>query len=140
MDMHDVYENGESWKTGSAAKRRRMESYLEWLLTPKDVRDPKTKTEFAAMLDVTIQTLTNYERDAWFKRELWNRARRSLKVTKWAEVVEAMFGIATDPGNRNAVSAARLLKEIIVMDIGESDNVDFDAKSIEELERLLELE
>lgn len=135
--MKNVYDGGESWKTGSAAKRRRMESYLEWLLTPKDARDPKTKTEFAAMLDVTVQTLTNYESDRWFKKELWNRAKRSLKLTRWADVVDAMFNIATDVENRNAVSAARLLKEVIQMDLGDSDEVDFSSKTIEELEELL---
>ncbi len=109
MDRSDIYTEGESWKTGSQGKYDRMEAYLEWLMTPEAERAPKTKKAFAAKLDVTVQTLANYEKDLWFQRELNKRSRGLFKATKMLDVISSMVTIATNPENRNAVSAARLL-------------------------------
>jgi len=34
-----------------------QEQYLAWLLTPEDSRNPKTKTAFAEMHDIHLNTL-----------------------------------------------------------------------------------
>lgn len=109
--MADKYADGESYKTGSSLKRERMETFLEWLLVPEGARKPKTKTQFAESIDVTLQTLANYERDRWFQKEYAKRSRGLFTVVRASKVVDNLFSIATDKEHKNAVSAARLLLE-----------------------------
>ena len=41
------YRKGENFKTGSSQTRESQEEYIEWLVTPKAVREPSTKTALA---------------------------------------------------------------------------------------------
>jgi len=108
---HNPYKEGESWKTGSGLKQERMEAYLEWMLTPSSLREPLSKTKFAESLDITYQTLLNYEREKWFQSELDRRARGLFKAARLQDVIDNMYEIATSESHKNAVSAARLLLE-----------------------------
>ena len=49
---------------------RQQESYLEWLLTPKEDRDPKTKKAWADTNGVHQNTLTGWEKNKTFS-ERW---------------------------------------------------------------------
>ena len=109
--MAEQYAKGESWKTGSSLMRERMEAYLEWSLTPKAARKPKGKTEFAASLDVTLQTLANYEKNVWYQNEFIKRGRGLIKVARAQDVLDNLYTIAIDSEHKNAVTAARLLLE-----------------------------
>ena len=50
-----------------------QESYLAWLVTPEDSRNPKTKTAWADMHDVHLNTLGAWEKNKVFK-ERWELA------------------------------------------------------------------
>jgi hypothetical protein len=126
-------EEGESWVTGSAAKQRRLEVYLEWLLTPKAERRPSTKRELAEVLGVTTQTLRNYAKDPWLQRELLTRQRTVFRVEKVGPVLDSLYAQATDPENRQSVSAARTLLEWINKSVEPSLPTDMASMSDEEL-------
>lgn len=109
--MAKKYAEGETWKDGSSLKRERMEAYLEWVLTPEAARKPSTKTEFAASLDVTLQTLANYDKDRWFQSQYTKRSRGLFSVKRAQKVIDNLYSIAIDQEHKNAVTAARLLLE-----------------------------
>lgn len=111
MRVADVYEEGESWKTGSSAKFERMNQYIEWILTPKDARRPSTKKEFAKLLDVTPQTLANYEKELYFQKEVDKRSRGYFKAASMPDVISTLVKVATDVEHKQVVSAGRLLLE-----------------------------
>lgn len=130
------FRDGESWKTGSSLKRERMELYLEWLLTPPSRRQPKTKADFAASLGVDRSTLYKYERDPVFQREYQRLSRGLFKVEKAEKVIDTLFQIATDPDNRNAVSAARTLLEWMDKGTESEQGIDLSEMSEDELLQL----
>lgn len=92
---HDWRREGESFKTGSQDKRERMALYVEWLLTPPSHREHKTRTAFAESLGVHVNTLGNYDREAWVQRELTERARAEFKTVSLTEVLTSLRRIAT---------------------------------------------
>lgn len=103
------YSEGGNWKDGDRGKRRRLERYLEWLLTPKESRQPRLKKEFAAEIGVTVATLANYDRDPWLQRELVKEMKGLFKAQKLEDIISTLYDVATDATNKNVVSAARLL-------------------------------
>ncbi len=127
------YREGESWLTGSSLKRERMRLYLEWLATPASQRLPRSKKEFASSLGVDVSTLYKYERDPWFQKEFQRLTRGLFKVEKAQRVVDTLFEIATDPLNRNAVSAARTLLEWMDKTHDAEQGIDLSELSEEEL-------
>lgn len=60
-------------KTARLFLTEAQESYLAWLVTPEDSRNPKTKTAFAEMHDVHLNTLGAWEKNKVFK-ERWELA------------------------------------------------------------------
>lgn len=135
-----------SWKTGSHEKRARMEKYLEWLLTPKAERDPSTKRELAERLEVTPQTLRNYQRDPWLQRELIQRGRAIARVERAQDVLDTLYDIAVDRENPRAVQAAKTwlqwvntrVEPALDTDIAEMDEEEFKAFLAENLDVLLD--
>lgn len=109
--MAEKYASGETWKTGSSLRKQRLEMYLSWILTPPQERTPQGKKEFAAQLGVDLSTLWRYEQDRWFQEELMARRRSLFKVIDVEAVLKNLVVIASDPGNKQAVSAARTLLE-----------------------------
>ncbi len=96
-----------SWKTGSAAKEGRMARYIEWLLTPKALREPNSKAKLADELGVHPQTLRNYQKDPLFQRRLLEEGREIARVDQVPDILENLYNIARDPNHRQTVSAAR---------------------------------
>lgn len=109
--MVQKFADGESWKTGSSLRRQRMEMYLDWFLTPVASRHPQSKVAFADQIGVAESTLWRYERDRWFQDELVSRRRGLFKVVDVQKIIENLVTIASDPENKQAVSAARTLLE-----------------------------
>lgn len=132
-DRGPGWDEGESLKTGSERKRKRVEIYVAWLLTPAQEREPKTKAELAELLNVTTQTLRNYEKEPSFQRQMSEEARNAFRVAGLPEVIQHLSSIAT--GNQGkygekaspsaAVSAGKTLLDWLekTRDIRE-DNVD----------------
>lgn len=105
------FDKGESWKTGSSLRRQRMELFLQWYLTPASERHPQGRQEFAEHIGVGLSTLWRYEQDRWFQDELVSRRRGLFKVIDIEAVLKNLVTIASDPQNKQAVSAARTLLE-----------------------------
>ena len=83
-----------SWKTGSDAKRERIEQYIEWLLTPKDLREPSSKQKFSDELGVHVNTLRNYDKDPAFQRQLMKDARTVSRVNRLPDLLESLYRIS----------------------------------------------
>lgn len=137
--MAEVYSEGESWKTGSSSKRQRLEAYLEWAITPVELREPRLKKEFAESIGVTVQTLANYDRDSWLQKEVAKRSRGLFKATSATEVISTLTAIATDKEHKNAVTAARLLLDWMDRGVEVDPSDSLESLSTEELEAKLEL-
>jgi hypothetical protein len=89
------WREGESFITGSEAKRENMADYLEWLLTPAAERQPATKTALAEAMGVSLQTLRNYTKEPVFQRELAERARAIARVDRVPQIMENLYRLAT---------------------------------------------
>lgn len=114
-----------------------MEAYLEWVITPSQLRVPKLKKELAQSLGITISTLGNYDRDPWFQSQVLKRSRGLFKATSATDVISTLTAIATDKENKNAVSAARLLLDWMERGADEHSETSFgDLSDQELLERL----
>jgi hypothetical protein len=135
---HNPYEGGESWKTGSSLKRERQETYLEWLLTPAELRVPSTKKALAGLLEVDTSTLYKYEREDRFQREFLRRRRGMIKVADADAIIRAQIVIATDPSAKNSTAAARFLFEWMEKVIPQDQSVDLASLSEEEFMELID--
>ena len=123
------YAEGESWQTGSSIKRANMEVFVEWLLTPQSERDPQTRKDLAAMLEVTTQTLRNYEQEPWVVAQLASRRRKAFNVARVDRVIEALYDRAVDPdAGASGVSAAKIL-----LDWTEKQTAEVSAEALREL-------
>lgn len=125
----NVYGPAESWKTGAASKRRNMEVFAEWLLTPESERDPKTRNELADLLEVTTQTLRNYEKEPFVVNTLQSRRRGAFKVAKVDKVIEALYQRAIDPDSgASGVTAAKTL-----LDWADKQTAELNAEALRDL-------
>jgi len=124
----------------SEQRRRNMEAYLEWLLTPPSERVLKTKSAFGDALGVTTQSLRNYARDPWLQSEMSKRGRAINKVERAGDVVDALFEIATDreqtPSAR--VSAGRVFLEWTDKVVADLSPSDLHEMSFDQLRELLD--
>lgn len=136
--------DGESWKTGSAAKKERMADYLEWLITPPEVREPKTKTEFADKMGVSLNTLRNYSMEPSFQKELHKRQNELGRVEQRPDVMASLFRQATDINNPRSVTAAKVwldhiernLEAVTAEDVSEMQDEDLVAVATAILEKI----
>ncbi|KKL86154.1 hypothetical protein LCGC14_1947560 [marine sediment metagenome] len=131
---------GESFKTGSSLTEMRKEAYIEWLLTPTSERVPSTKKEFAAMYEVTTQTLRNYARDPKVQSELVRRGRAINKVERAQDVLDSLYNMATSKGDLEyratpaaAVSAAKVWLDWTDQQVSEGNDIPLEELSKEEL-------
>ena len=102
-----------SWKTGSPAKKARMEKFIDWCLTPHDEREPKSKAKLAAEMGVSENTLRNYQREKTFQQQVQDRARAMARVDRLPAILDTLYEQATDPSNSRSVTAARTLMEFM---------------------------
>ena len=82
--------------------------YLEWLLTPPQEREVKTKTEMAERLDVHLSTLYSWENSDEFQGQM-----RQIK-TKWGtrfipDILGRLMDIVKDGSNNEAINASKVL-------------------------------
>ena len=117
----------------SRAKEMRQAAYLEWLLLPREQRNPRTKTAVADLLGVTTSTLLSYEKEPDFRGEVQRRLGAIFRVDKLADVFSTLYKIATDTESPRAVSAAKVLVEWSERSM-EQSGIDFSAYSDEEIE------
>lgn len=137
MSGRTVWQPGESWKTGSEAKRQRQAAYIEWLLTPEAERTIRTKQELADEMGVSTQTLRNYAADPFVQSELARRSRSLARVERVQPVLDSLYEQATDPGNPRSVSAAKTLLDWIDKALDHQEATDVGSMSDEELYELL---
>lgn len=88
-------------------KRLNMAVYLDWLLTPANLREPKLKLELANELGISSATLRNYDRDPFLQSQLAKRARATARVDRLPSVLDSLYSQATDTNNPRSVQAAR---------------------------------
>lgn len=100
----------------------RMDVYVEWLLTPTDMRVPKWKKDVATLLGVTMPTLQKYDHDPWLRREFIKRSRVAFTVSRSANVIETLYQRATDPDDPQGVSAAKALMQYMSAQDEREDN------------------
>ena len=93
------------------AKQARMMAYMEWVLLPKEKREPRTKQAVADLLGVTTATLINYDKDPTFQGEAQRRLGSVFRVDRLPNVFQTLYKIATDSENPRAVSAAKTLMD-----------------------------
>lgn len=113
-----------SWKTGSDAKRERMARYIEWLLTPADLRNPPSKAKLADELGVHPQTLRNYQKDPVFQRRLMEEGREMARVDRVPDILESLYRQAKDDQNPRSVAAARAFLEHVEKMVPQGDSVE----------------
>lgn len=113
----------------------RMDVYVEWLLTPTDMRVPKHKKDIATLLGVTRNTLQKYDHDAWLRREFIKRSRVAFTVSRSADVINTLYQRATDPDDPQGVSAAKTLMQYMQAqdEREEGDAVDLSELKIDDL-------
>lgn len=108
----------------------RMDVYVEWLLTPADMRVPRTKKDLATLLGVTRNTLQKYDHDPWLRREFIKRSRVAFTVSRSADVINTLYQRATDPDDPQGVSAAKTLMQFMQ---SQDEREDGDAVDLSEL-------
>ena len=123
-------------RSDKRARQERQAVYMAWLLQPKDMRDPATKTAMAERLGVTIQTLLSYERDPEFSQLVRERLAQSFRTDRLPHLFDSLYQTATDPENPRQVQAARTLLEWF----GRTQEVQGELAELtdEELEKLAE--
>lgn len=94
-DGTEVFAEGESFKTGSSTKERRLEAFVDWLLTPEEERKPRTKREWAEHWGVGAQTVRNDQREPYVQRELAKRAREVARVDLLPAVIQNLYRMAS---------------------------------------------
>jgi hypothetical protein len=128
----------EADKTNRDGALVRMDVLVEWLVTPAQLRMPRTKKELATALGVSTETLRKYETDPWVRKEFLKRSRSAFTVARAADVIDTLYQRATDATDPQGVSAARTLMQFfenVDQDTG-SEHVDLSAMSRDDLVEL----
>ena len=82
--------------------------YIDWLLQPRDLREPATQKALAELLGVTEQTLRNWRKEPVFQRTMTERARGHVKAHALPDIIDALHDTAMNKGPQQ-VAAAKLL-------------------------------
>ena len=107
---------------------------IDWLLTPKELREPKTLEALAELLGVTSATLRNWRKEPVFQREMTDRARGQARVEMLPEIIDALFATATSKSPQQP-AAAKLLLDFMEK-VQPAKAIDVSALSPEELHEL----
>ena len=82
--------------------------YLEWIMVPPGLREPKTKKELAELLGVSDRSFYNWEASEEFQAEL-----RSIKLkmgARWyADLLGGLYDLAVNGPAPQRVAATKLL-------------------------------
>ena len=88
-----------------------MERFVEWTLTPANLREHESKAKLAVELGVHPNTLRNYQHDPAFQKAVTHRARSLVRTDRLPDVLDSLFVQASDPTTPRSVSAAKALLE-----------------------------
>jgi len=88
------------------------QQYVEWLFTPQDQREWRTKSDWAAAHDVSRQALWNWENSDETVLGII-REWRKLTEAHWPAVAATLVSIATDRDHPNVVQGIRTLAEML---------------------------
>ena len=123
------YAAGESWQTGSSLKQANMQVFVDWLLVPAELREPRTRQGLADMLGVTTQTLRNYEREPFVSKTLMKARRDAVKVSRVGDIIDTLVRRATD----DEAGAAGNTAAKIVLEWVDKQTSDLSAEALREL-------
>lgn len=87
----------------------KSERLIDWLLTPRELRQPNTLRALATELGVSEDTLRNWRKSPSFARSMQERARQLVKTESLPDIIDSLQTQATDPSNPRSVQAAKLL-------------------------------
>lgn len=89
--------------------------YIEWLVTPKDEREPATHGAWADQHDLSYETLRRWRTKTAFFIEAWNKRleEEHLAPEKIGGMMDRLGSIARTGGDREAVAAIKLYMEIV---------------------------
>lgn len=125
---------GESPMTGSAVKRDNQDMVLQWLLTPSELREPKTKRALAEALGVTERTLYNYLSEPSLQRKLANERSRIGRVERAQDVIDALYARSLQEDSPSAANAAaKLWLEFTFRGLEEREALDMTAMTDDEV-------
>lgn len=92
----------------------RIQRLLEWLCTPKDLREPRTQKELADEINLSAEKISSLKNDATFLRLWEDRYRKTVGSPQKAfEVMNALQETAADRTDPRQVQAARAYLEAI---------------------------
>lgn len=107
---------------------------IDWLLTPKELRNPPTLEKLATELGVTSATLRNWRKEPVFQREMTDRQRGVVRVDMLPAVIEALYRTAIS-GTPQQPAAAKLLLDFMEK-VQPAKSIDVSALTPEELHEL----
>lgn len=89
--------------------------YIEWLVTPKDEREPATHGAWADQHDLSYETLRRWRTKTRYFIEAWNKRleEEHLAPEKIGGMMQRLGSIAQTGGDREAVAAIKLYMEIV---------------------------
>ncbi len=87
--------------------------FVEWLATPKSLRDPKYQNELAKELGVSHSTLTTWKRDPRVIAKVRMKIHGVLSIEVLPDIVDSLKTTALDPENTRSVSASKLLIDLM---------------------------
>tara|TARA_R110000803_G_scaffold16310_2_gene44684 strand:+ start:2757 stop:3188 length:432 start_codon:yes stop_codon:yes gene_type:complete len=90
-----------------------QERFIEWLLTPKDERRPRTQNELAIDLGVSAAKLSSWKGETEFLQAWDGKYLRTIgsPETKM-KIMQTLMGTATDEDDPKHVQAAKTFFEI----------------------------
>ncbi len=131
------YREGESIMTGSSQTRESQDAYVEWLVAPKELREPRTKREVAELLGVTVRTLNVWEKDTRVMRLVAQRTKNNARIQNASTILAALYETATDSGSSRQVSAAKVYLDYVSEKVEEITAEELAELSNEELANML---
>lgn len=105
-----------------ADKRDEMQAWLDWEALPPEDRDPPSLAKLAVHLGIGMTTLQGWRRDPRHGRARQGRVAAQA-AGHMPAIVERLAHIALESQPREALPAARLLRDIILDDRGDQDKV-----------------
>lgn len=89
------------------------EQFIEWLATPKHLREPSTMKGMAEALGVHLQTLYNWRRDPRVVEAVRGKLQSVLSISELPDIIESLLAQAKDPENTRSVQASKLLVDMM---------------------------
>lgn len=123
-------------QTHKSKNREQAIIYRDWLLTPKELRTPRTQRELAEQLGVSDDTLRNWRKEPQFQRDMQRAAREAIRVEKLTDVIDTLYKQATDQDNPRSVAASKLLLDFAQDAAGEPAPIDFSEMSDDQVAQL----